>query len=133
VVFALRKEAREAFPKQKKGAARRGRPRRKKYLHGLVTIMVMVIPIALAAPAVSVFIPPAAPLVPTVLAGFMQLMPRTIRLSAVPAVMLYGFVEFVVRLGNAALATIVVFGGRSGCSWKCQQAQKRCRYEQGPC
>jgi len=95
--------------------------------------MVMVIPIALRAPAVSVFIPPAVPLVPAVLPGFMQLMPRTIRLSAVPAVMLYGFVEFVVRLGNAVLATIVVFGGRPGCSWKCQQAQKRCRYEQGPC
>jgi len=27
VVFALRKEAREGFRKQKKGAARRGRPR----------------------------------------------------------------------------------------------------------
>jgi len=99
----------------------------------MIMIMIMVIPIALGAPAVSVFIPPAVPLVPAVLPGFMQLMPRTIRLSAVPAVMLHGFVEFVVRLGNAALATIVVFGGRQGCSWNCQQAQKRRRYEQGPC
>jgi len=81
--------------------------------------MVMVIPIALGAPAVFVFIPPAVPLVPALLPGFMQLMPRTIRLSAVPAVMLHGFVELVVRLGNAALATIVVFGGRPRSSWKC--------------
>src|SRR5438067_8643272 len=55
-----------SFRQRKKG---RGRPRPKKYLHGLVTIMVMimVIPIALGAPAVSVFIPPAVPLVPAVL------------------------------------------------------------------
>ncbi|PYU55672.1 MAG: hypothetical protein DMG56_25000, partial [Acidobacteria bacterium] len=95
MVLALRKEAREVFRPTKKGRSppRPATPR--KYLHGLVTIMVMVIPIALGAPAVFVFIPPAVPLVPALLPGFMQLMPRTIRLSAVPAVMLHGFVEFV--------------------------------------
>src|SRR5204862_6014740 len=111
VVLALRKEAREVFRPTKKGRSppRPATPR--KYLHGLVTIMVMVIPIALGAPAVFVFIPPAVPLVPALLPGFMQLMPRTMRLSAVPSVMLHGCVEFVVRVGSAALASMVVFGG----------------------
>src|ERR1700704_4262959 len=82
-------------------------------------------------PAVAVFIPPAVPLVPAALTGLVQSMPRTIRLSALPTVVLHGFVKFVVRLGNAALATIVVFGGRPECSRKCQHAQKRRCYEQG--
>jgi hypothetical protein len=74
-----------------------------------VAIVVVVIPIAVGVPAVAVFIPPAVPFVPAALTGFVQFMPRTIRLSALPTVVLHGFVKFVVRLGNAALATIVVF------------------------
>jgi hypothetical protein len=41
---------------------------------------------------------------------FTQFVARTIRLLALPTVMFHGFVQFVVRLGDAALATMVVIG-----------------------
>ena len=89
-------------------------------LYDLVAIVVVIVPIAVAVPAVAIFIPPAAALVPAALARFVQFVPRTVRLPAVPAVMFRGFVESVVRFGNAALATIVAFRGRPGCFGKCQ-------------
>jgi hypothetical protein len=97
-----------------------------------VAIVIVVIPIAIGMPAVAVFIPPAVPLVPAALTGFMQFMPRAICLPALPTVVFHGFVELMVRFGNATLATIVVFSGRSGCTRKCQHAEKRGCYEQGP-
>ena len=95
------------------------------HIHELVAIVIVLIPIAFAMPAVAVFVPPAVPLMPAVFPRFMQFMPRTIRWSAVPAVMLHGFVQSVVRLGDAPLATVVAFGGRPRCSRECQHAEKR--------
>ena len=63
------------------------------HIHELVAIVIVLIPIAFAMPAVAVFVPPAVPLMPAVFPRFMQFMPRTIRWSAVPAVMLHGFVQ----------------------------------------
>ncbi len=74
----------------------------------------------------AVFIPPAMPLIPAALPRFMQLPPRVIRLPAVPAVVFRGFVEFVVRLGDAALTTIVVLGRCPWCSRKRQHAKYYC-------
>src|SRR2546421_2223937 len=112
-----------------RGVPRKGRgessPRPVKHIHELLVAMVIVvIPIAFGMPAVAVFVPPAVPLIPTVLPRFVQFVPSVVRLSAVPTVMLHGFVKFVVRLGDAALATIVAFSGRPRRSRECQHAQK---------
>jgi hypothetical protein len=102
-------------------------PRRGKHIHELVAIVIVVIPIAIGMPAVAVFVPPAMPLAPATFPRLMQFVPRMVRLPAVPAVMLHGFVEFVVRLGNAALATAVVICESTGRSGEGRQADERRR------
>src|SRR5207249_4376140 len=99
---------------------------RANYRDGLVAIVSVVIPIAIGMPTMAVFIPPAMPLIPAAFPCFVQLPPRVIRLPAVPAVVFRGFVEFVVRLGDAALTTIVVLGRCPGCSRKRQHAKYYC-------
>jgi len=92
-------------------------PRPENHIQELVAIVVVVIPIAFRVPAVGVFVPPTMALVPAVFPRFTQFVAGTIRLLALPTVMLHGFVQFVVRLGDAALATMVVIRkctGRSG-------------------
>jgi hypothetical protein len=75
-------------------------PRPEKLSHELVAIVVVVIPIAIGMPAVAVFVPPAVPFVPAAFPRLVQFVPRMIRLLAVPSVVLLGFVQFVVRLGD---------------------------------
>jgi hypothetical protein len=116
----------------KESAARPSGRARENHQYKLVAIVVVVIPIAIGMPAVAVFVPPTMPLIPAAFACLVQVVARTVRLPAVPAVILDGFVESVVRLGDAALAMIVGFGRRAGCCSKCQHAQKRRRYQQGP-
>jgi hypothetical protein len=94
-----------------------------------VAIVVVIIPIAIGMPAVAVFVPPTMPLVPAVLAGLMQFTPCAICLSAIPTVMLHGFVQSVVRLGDTALATMVVIRKRTRRSGEAQQASKQCSGE----
>jgi len=92
-------------------------PRPENHIQELVAIVIVVVPIAFRVPAVAVFVPPAMALVPAVFPRFTQFVAGTIRLLALPTVMLHGFVQFVVRLGDAALATMVVIRkctGRSG-------------------
>ena len=72
--------------------------------------MVMIVPIAIAVPAAAVFIPPTMVFVPAAFAGFAQFMPCMLRLPAVPAVVFCGFMQLVVRFGNAPLAMVVAFG-----------------------
>lgn len=55
-------------------------------------IMVMIIPIAVGVPAVAVFVPPPVCVRPAVFARFVQLLARIYHLSALPSVMLRGFV-----------------------------------------
>jgi hypothetical protein len=83
------------------------------HIHELVAIVVVVIPIAFRVPAVAVFVPPTMARVPAVLPRFTQFVARTTRLLALPTVMLHGFVEFVVRFGDATLATMVVIPKRT--------------------
>ncbi|SRR5229473_3986631 len=97
----------------------------------LVAIVVVVIPIAIAVPAVAVFVPPAMPLIPAAFPRFVQFVPRVIRLPAVPAVVFHGFVEFVVRLGDAALAIAVVIRPCARRSGKNQHANKHRGSEHG--
>jgi len=84
--------------------------------------MIVVIPVATVVPTAAVFIPPTTPLIPAAFPRLAQFVPRVLGLSAFPAVMFRGFMQPVVRFGNAPLATIVVFGGCSRSSRKCQHA-----------
>jgi hypothetical protein len=93
-------------------------PRPENHIQGLVAIVIVVIPITFRVPAVAVFVPPTMALVPAVLPRFTQFEACTIRLLALPTVMLHGFVEFVVRLGDAALAAMVVIRKRTRRSGK---------------
>jgi hypothetical protein len=97
-----------------------------------VAIVVVVIPIAIGMPAVAVFVPPTMPLIPATFPRLAQFVPRTIRLLAVPTVVLDGFVNFVIRLGDAALTAGVVIGAGTRRSGKGQQANKRYSSEHRP-
>jgi hypothetical protein len=63
--------------------------------------------------------------IPAAFPRFVQFPARVVRLPAVPAVVLDGFVQFVICLGNTPLATIVVLGGCPGCSRESQHAEQR--------
>src|SRR5258708_27245058 len=67
----------------------------------------MVVQIASRAPAVAVFIPPAMAMFPTPSASLGKLMVIFYSLRAGPAMMLGGFMEFVIRVGDAPLAVVV--------------------------
>jgi hypothetical protein len=85
----------------------------------LVPVVIVIVPIAIAVPAVAIFVPPAMSFVPAAFPCLVQFVARAVRLPAFPSVVLDGFVQLVIRLGNAPLATIVVFGGCPGCSREC--------------
>jgi hypothetical protein len=78
--------------------------------HGqeLMAVVIVIVPITVAVPAVAVFIPPTMALSPAAFPRLMQFMPRMVRLSAVPTMMLDGFMQLVICLGDASLAPIVV-------------------------
>jgi hypothetical protein len=88
-------------------------------------VVIVIIPIAIVVPAVAVFIPPTMALPPALLARLMQLMPRVIRLSAVPAVVFDGLVQSVICLGGTACASFIIIGVRSRCSSESQHSDER--------
>ena len=94
-----------------------------------MAVVIVVIPIMIIVPAVSVFIPPTMALVP---AAFPRLVARMVGLSAVPAMTLNGLVQFVVLLGDAPLTAIVVIGEGKRRRDKRQQANERGCCEQRP-
>ena len=55
-----------------------------------------------------VFIPPAVRVAPTIFARLVQFMTRMIRLFAFTAVMLDRFMEMMIRLGDAPLASVII-------------------------
>jgi hypothetical protein len=92
-------------------------------------IVVVVIPVTLGMPGVTVFIPPLVLMLPAVLPCGGQLLPCVDGFSAIPSVMLRGFVEAMVGFGDAALTGIVVgTEHRSGCKRKdaCKRSCRKC-------
>jgi len=79
-----------------------------------VAVVIVVVPIAIRAPAAAVFIPPAMAVFPTPGARFRKLMAIFRGLRAVPTMMLGGFMESVIRAGDAPLAVVVIRAQRSG-------------------
>jgi hypothetical protein len=80
----------------------------------LVAVVIVVVPIAIRTPAVTVFIPPAMTVFPTPGTRFGELMAILRGLRAIPTMMLGGFMEFVIRTGDAPLAVVVVRAQRAG-------------------
>jgi len=91
---------------------------------GLVAIVVVVIPITVGVPATAVFIPPSMVPVPASLPRLAQFEAGAFRLPAVPAMMLDGFMQFVIGLVYAALATIVTLAGCCRWTGECQQPEQ---------
>ena len=77
----------------------------------LVAIVIAVVPM-LFAPAMRVFIPPAMMLAPAAFAGFVELAAPAVRVGAVAAVTLDGLMQFMISVGDAALALLFAFGMR---------------------
>ncbi len=73
-------------------------------------VVVVLVPIALGAPAVLVLVPPAVPFGPAVLAGFVEFAAFVTCLVTVASVFFDGLVEFVVGVGDPALTSVDVFG-----------------------
>lgn len=71
-------------------------------------VVVVLVPIAVGAPAVLVFIPPAMLLTPATLSGFMQFATLVICLFAVASMFLDGLVEFMLGVSDATLAAVDV-------------------------
>jgi len=89
-----------------------------------VAIVVAIVPISLLVPAVLMLIPPAMVLAPASLAGCTQFAPFVVCLSALPPVMLNGFVQVVFRVFNTPLALFFVFRVSSGYRGNCPQSSE---------
>lgn len=111
---------------ERKRRSRRGAPSKDR--HGLVAVVIVIVPVAVIMPAMAVFIPPAVVRAPTAFSRFTQFMAGMIRLPTVPAMMLDGFVESMIRLADSPL-TMIVIGVSSRRCRECQQANQRSRGE----
>jgi hypothetical protein len=89
-----------------------------------ITIVIVIIPVVLGAPAMAVFIPPAMAAIPAILARFVQFMPRMVGLPTLASMMLDGFVKTMVSPGNSPLA-IVVIGAQTRSAAEEQESRQR--------
>ena len=70
--------------------------------------MVAIIPVPLGPPLFFVFVPPAMPVVPAVLARLVQIVACTVRLPALYSVMFNRLMQAVIRPLDPALAIVVI-------------------------
>jgi hypothetical protein len=92
-----------------------------------IMVVVMIVPVPFGMPAMRVFIPPFVESAPAILAGLVQLVPRALRLGAVPPMMLSRFVEPVVGLHKAMPASIVIRHSSRSRTQQQESAQRRRR------
>jgi hypothetical protein len=89
--------------------------------------MVVIVPVAVAMPAMVMFIPPLLALSPATLASFVQFMAPVVCLPATISMVLNGFVEFVLRVRGSPVAIVVGRGSRrekqQACSKRGQDQQ----------
>jgi hypothetical protein len=102
-------------------------------LNALIAVVVVLVPVALGAPAVLVLVPPPMTLTPATLPGRVQFAAFVVGLGAVAAMFPNGFVKLMIGMSDAALAPVIILGVNSrdgsenenGCEYRpCQQ---RCR------
>jgi hypothetical protein len=79
-----------------------------------IVVVIVIVPIAIGVPAVSIFIPPAVVVFIAVGAGFPEFVPPVFGLRALHAVVFDGFMKFVVCLGDALLTIVVSADNRRG-------------------
>jgi hypothetical protein len=79
-----------------------------------IVVVIVIVPIAIGVPAVSIFIPPAVVVFIAVGAGFPEFVPPVFGLRALHAVVFDGFMKFVVCLGDALLTIVVRADNRRG-------------------
>ena len=72
-----------------------------------MAVVIVVVPIAIGAPATSVFVPPAVRVFPTPGAGFRQFVAPPGGLRTVPTVPFGSFMEPVISADDAPLAVVV--------------------------
>jgi hypothetical protein len=89
-----------------------------------VMIVVMIVPVAFRVPAMPVFIPPFVKLAPAEFARFMQLVTSTLRLGAVPSMMLSCFVKPVVGPYKTVTASVVIGSSSRRRTKQCKCAQR---------
>jgi hypothetical protein len=97
-----------------------------------MAVVIAVIPITVRVPAMPIFIPPTMAFPPATFASFTQLMPRMVRLPAVPAVVFDSLVQSVVCLDDAPLTAVIVMGEGTRRRAERQQANERGCCEQRP-
>jgi hypothetical protein len=90
-------------------------------------VVIVLVPVAFGVPAVLVLVPPLVTLAPAALARFAQFVALAIGFGAVAAMFFDGFVQFVLGMSHAALASVIVFGVKL---WDGGE-QQRCR-QNGP-
>ena len=76
-------------------------------MFAIVPIVVVIIPITVGAPTVTVLIPPATVSCVAILAGFVQIVPCFVGLTALASMMLNGFMKTMIGPGNALLTIII--------------------------
>jgi len=76
-------------------------------MFAIIPIVIVIIPVAVGAPTVTVFIPPAVIASVAILAGFVELTASTIGLAAFASMMLNGFMKTMIGPRNALLAIVV--------------------------
>ena len=86
-------------------------------------VVIVIIPVAIGVPAVTVGVPPTAVVFPTIVAGFCEFVSRMRGLLALPTVMLDGLVQPVIGVPDSLVA-IVCFRARHS-SEKRQSARQR--------
>jgi hypothetical protein len=85
--------------------------------------VVVLVPIAVRVPAVVVFVPPLMPLTPATLPRVVQFTTLVICLAAVASVSVNCLVEFMLRMSDSALTSVLVFCQRTRHG---DAKQKRC-------
>ena len=79
-----------------------------------IVVVIVIVPITIGVPAVHIFIPPAVVVFIAVGAGFPEFVPPVFGFRALHAVVLDGFMKFVVCLGDALLTIFVRADNRRG-------------------
>ena len=79
-----------------------------------IVVVIVIVPITIGMPAVRIFIPPAVVVFIAVGAGFPEFVPPVFGFRALHAVVLDGFMKFVVCLGDALLTILVRANNRRG-------------------
>jgi hypothetical protein len=76
-------------------------------MFAIVLVVIVIVPIAIFAPAMAVFIPPAMVAVVAFLASFVQVVASGFGLAALASMMLDGFMKTVICAGDTLLAIVI--------------------------